>query len=269
MTTGALIFAFNNEKTDYVGMAAWSAKRIRNWLGIPVAVVTDADPGDSRVSGFDQVITTHAATGGTRWFEDYQTTVTWHNAGRTDAYNLTPWDQTLVLDADYVVCSSDLNKVLAAPQDFLAFRNAYNLADPGAPFLSTFGRNQFPMWWATVMMFRKSTTAQYIFDCMEMIKSNWQHYRDLYGITEKNYRNDYALSIALGIVSGHTLVVDDIPWSMASVMPDTELLRINLDPEVWEMRYTDAYNKPKRIGIAGQDFHAMGKKHLGDIIEAS
>jgi hypothetical protein len=125
------------------------------------------------------------------------------------------------------------------------------------------------MWWATVMMFRKSPTAQYIFDCMEMIKNNYQHYRELYGITERNYRNDYALSIALGIVSGHTLKVDSIPWPLMSVMPDTELARINLDPEVWELRYNDAHNKPKRAGFVGQDFHAMGKKYLEAVIASS
>ena len=34
MTTGALIFAFNNEQTDYVKMAQWSAERIRHFLQV-------------------------------------------------------------------------------------------------------------------------------------------------------------------------------------------------------------------------------------------
>jgi hypothetical protein len=267
MTTGALIFAFNNEKTDYVRMAAWSAERIRRYLNIPVAVVTDStDAG--LCQQFEKVIFTGAETGGSRYFDDYADTVSWHNAGRTNAYSLSPFDQTLVLDSDYVVCGNQLKAVLDAPHDFLAFRNAYNLADPDAEFMSTFGRNRFPMWWATVMMFRKSNTAQYIFESMTMIKQNWQHYRALYGITEKTYRNDYALSIALGIVSGHTLAVDSIPYSMASVMPDTELLRINHDPEIWELRYTNAENKPQRLGLYATDFHAMGKRYLEAVIEA-
>lgn len=118
------------------------------------------------------------------------------------------------------------------------------------------------------MMFRKGPTAQYIFDSMEMIKNNYQHYRELYGITERNYRNDYALSIALGIVSGHTLKVDSMPWPLLSVMPDTELSRTAGDwGEMWHVTYTKA-NKPRTISIAGQDFHAMGKKYLEDIIDA-
>ena len=62
---------------------------------------------------------------------------------------------------------------------------------------------------------------------MNMIKSNWRHYKDLYHITGTNYRNDYALSIALGLVSGHTLKVDSIPWPMPSVLPNTELSKVD------------------------------------------
>ena len=36
LTRGALIFAFNNEQTDYLAMAEWSANNIRKHLGIPV-----------------------------------------------------------------------------------------------------------------------------------------------------------------------------------------------------------------------------------------
>ena len=41
MTSGVLIFAFNNEHIDYLAMANWSAKNIRRHLQLPVAVVTD------------------------------------------------------------------------------------------------------------------------------------------------------------------------------------------------------------------------------------
>jgi hypothetical protein len=105
MNTGALIFAFNNQETDYVAMAVWSAQNIRRHLNIPTSIVTDR-PIDHAV--FDQVIVTTAKSGGSRYFEDYAANVTWHNAGRVDAYDLTPYNQTLVLDADYVVASDQL-----------------------------------------------------------------------------------------------------------------------------------------------------------------
>ena len=171
MTTGALIFAFNNEHTDYVSMAAWNAANIRRHLHIPVAIVTDATE-HARMSEFDRVIAAKRESGGTRWFEDYQGRVTWYNAGRTDALDLSPWDQTLVLDADYIVASNNLKLILDTSKDFLCFRKSYDLTRPMDPFLQTFGRSKFPMWWATVMMFRKTNKTQFIFDSMKMIKSN-------------------------------------------------------------------------------------------------
>jgi len=267
MTTGALIFAFNNEETDYLEMAAWSAENIRRHLSIPVAVVTDIkDAGRNR--SFDQVIEATPATGGTRYFEDYAKTVSWHNAGRTDAYNLTPWDRTLVLDADYIVASDQLRHIVDADSDFLCHRLAFDLARAHElNELNQFGKHNLPMWWATVMMFRKSNTAQFIFDSMNMIKHNWQHYRDLYGIQKSTYRNDFALSIALGIVSGHTGQVDEIPWNLNSITPEIKLSRFH-GPDSYLLEYTDQEQQAKQISFMGLDFHAMGKKHLGDIIEA-
>ena len=268
MTTGALIFAFDNEQTDYVAMAGWSADRIRRHLKIPTAIVTDANPADRRLVAADQIINAAPVSGGTRWFEDYQATVSWHNAGRTDSYSLTPWDQTLVLDADYVVCGNELTTVIDSPQDFMCHRYAWDMTSTNNfDGLNYFGHNRMPMWWATVMMFRKSNTAQYIFDSMNMIRANWRHYKDLYHITGTNYRNDYALSIALGIISGHTLQVDNIPFGLASVMPEHTLMQ--LDTDYFEIAYTGQDKKPKTMGWHGMDFHAMGKKHLGDIIANS
>jgi len=268
MTTGALIFAFNNEQTDYIAMAGWSARNIRRHLNIPVAVVTDCDSGSSALEHFDQVIYSQPTSGGTRWFEDYSNTVTWHNAGRVDAYSLTLWDQTLVLDADYVVAGSELRRVLESDTDFMCHRTAVNVVT-GRPItgLNVFGQHSMPMWWATVMMFRRSNTAQYIFDCMQMIRDNWQHYRDLYGIDNATYRNDFALSIALGIVSGHTGHVDQIPWPLLSVLPDTELNKV--DDNTYRANYCDSSNNSRWVTWQGADFHAMGKQDLEKIIAAN
>jgi hypothetical protein len=267
MTAGAVIFAFDNEATDYLAMASWSAQRIRRFLDLPTAVITDNPSRARELNSFDMVISAPAQTGGHRWFDDYQQTVSWHNAARTDAYALSPWDRTLVLDADYVVNSADLGNLIDSNTDFLCFRNAYNIADPDAAFHRGFGRLQMPMYWATVMCFRRSTVTDWIFQSMNMIKNHWQHYRDLYHIYETNYRNDYALSIALALVNGSTPHVAAIPWSMASVLPDQRLsVNADQDIEIWNIEYTDNNTKRRTVSVFGMDFHAMGKRDLGDII---
>jgi hypothetical protein len=265
MSTGALIFAFNNEQTDYLGMAAWSARNIKRHLKIPTAVITN-DPAQAKKYRFDRIIIADSESGGTRYFDDYAQSVTWHNASRTDAYALSPWDQTLVLDADYVVASDQLKILLNCNQDFLAHKLAYDITGKDDFVeLNNFGNYNMPMSWATVMMFHKCNNAQLIFDAMNMIKTNWKHYTDLYQTRTATYRNDHALSIALGIVSGQTFDCPAIPWALASVTPEHTVTRIALDH--YRVDYVDHEQRAKWISIKNQDFHAMGKRHLENIIE--
>jgi len=261
MTTGALIFAYNNESIDYVGMAAWSAQNIRRHLGIPVAVVTDAE---TISAGFDRVIYHHGRSQHQRNFADAGT-VTWHNTNRVDAYDISPWDQTLVLDADYVVASDCLARVLETDRDFLSFRWAYDITgENDFSGLNYFGDNRMPMWWATVMMFRRSDRSQAIFKSMNMVRDHWRHYRHIYKNNKSVYRNDHALSIALGIVDGHWPDHDSIPWALATLTPEHRLTQ--LDTDRYRIDFVNQNNQPRWLEILEQDFHAMGKKHLGDII---
>ena len=264
MTRGALIFAFNNEVTDYVAMAQWSAKNIRRHLDIPVAVVTD----DPMAQGFDHVIYLCPEGNNSRHFSDYDTTVTWHNESRANAYDLTPWDHTLLLDADYIVASDQLKSLFDIDQDFLAHRWATDISGLNDfSGLNYFGRFRMPQWWATVIAFRKSDHARLIFETMEMIRDNWRHYRDLYNISSATYRNDYSLSIALNTVNGHTNNHADIPWPLSSLTPEHNLECVNED--FYCINYIDNENRAKRISVSHQDFHAMGKKQLEAIVASA
>ena len=264
MTTGALIFAFNNEKTDYVAMAAWSACNIHRHLGISVAVVTDQEHHPD-LSIFDRVILAEPAAGGTRNFEDYQATVTWHNASRPDAYNLTPWTNTLLLDADYVVASDQLRHVCTNGRNLQAYSKSMDVH--GNHNLDSFGNPAMNMSWATVIQFRKCAQAQYIFDCMNMIKENWQHYRDIYHIHSRTYRNDYSLSIALNILNGHVpnVAYNSILGSLTNVYPSNKLTEINQD--CYRIAWPAADGKKHHVDLANQDLHAMGKRDLEVIVE--
>ena len=250
MTTGALIFAYNNESIDYEAMARWSANNIERHLGIPTTIITGTPEGNNR-----------------RHFTDVGT-VTWHNLNRMDAYTLSPYDQTLVLDADYVVASDQLKAILDSQEDFLCHRWAYDVTgENDFSGLNYFGQHRMPQWWATVMMFRRSKQAELIFGMMQMIRDNWRHYRDLYGNTVETYRNDHALSIALNTVNGHQQCIPGIPWNLASLVPEHTLEQLNQDE--YQIKFTNSENKLRRITVKNFDFHAMGKKHLGAIVASN
>jgi len=268
MTTGALIFAFNNEQTDYVRMAAWNANNIRRHLEIPVAIVTDNVEHTLVRSHFDHVIHASPESGGRRHFVDYDKSVTWYNAGRVDSYDLSPWDQTLLLDADYVVASHALKSVIESNLNFLAHQSAADATGVNDfNGLNYFGAFNMPMWWATVVMFRRRASVKMTFDAMKMIRNNWAHYCHLYQTGNSVYRNDHALSIALGIVNGHFGNLPSIPWDLISVLPNYEIVEQSQD--CYKINYTNSNNQHRWCTLQSQDFHAMGKQHLGDIVAKS
>lgn len=262
MTTGALIFAYNNESFDYVRMAAWSACNIRRHLGIPVALVTDR-PTDLP---FDHVIIHDSTAKDSRWFSDIDQRVTWNNQSRPDAYDLTPWDRTLLLDADYVVASSQLAPLVShARSNLLCHRWACDITGQhDFRSLNHFGRYHAALYWATVMIFDRSSYARQVFDCMKMIREHWNHYKLIYHDRSKTYRNDHALSIAFGIVNGHYMCIESIPWSLVSVLPGMRVSQIALDR--YRIDYKRSDNRAAWIEIANQDFHAMNKQSLGSMI---
>ena len=267
MTRGITIFAFNNEQIDYLAMAAWSAGNIHRHLDLPVCVITDVtDP--ARTAAFDQVVVTESPTvQQQRYFFDYKKNAAWHNMSRSSVYDLSPWDHTLVLDADYVVASDQLKVLFEADQDFLAHDRAVDVSGyPPFDNNNWFGSYQLPMAWATVMCFCRSKTAKLIFDSMQMIRNNWNHYRELYHINEETFRNDYALSIAMNIVDGHTLSMPSIPWPLMSLTSLSRLIQLGADTYRVEYENTNTEGKTRWIQLHNQDFHAMGKRALGDIV---
>jgi hypothetical protein len=261
MTQGAVIFAVGKEAIDYVAMAAWSAQRIQRFLDLPTTLVTDQAVDDPV---FDQVIhIQRVESERTRWFSDLDQSVPWHNQDRCDAYDLTPYDRTLLLDADYVINSDRLRLVMDHNDRFWCHRHAYTVGI-GQTF-DTFGRHQHPMSWATVMVFGRDAQSEFIFDSMRMVRDNWQHYRDLYHIDTALFRNDYALSIALPLVNGHVQSVV-LPGAMMNVMPEHKLRQVTED--TFEVTWSDSRGRRYTNLLQAYDFHAMCKRDLGAIVAA-
>lgn len=262
MTTGALIFAYNNDQIDYVSLARWTARNIDRHLGVPTAIVTNAPFVEQE---YERCIVAQATGDNRRYFSDYETNVEWHNTNRMDAYNLSPWDRTMVIDADYVVASNQLKVMLDSNLEFVCHDRAYDITGlSDFADLNVFGLNCMPMSWATVMIFDRSPQAKLVFEMMHMIKENWDFYKQLYHNTSPSYRNDHALSIALNTVNGHTLEYTAIPWQLASLTPEHRLEQ--LDTDCYRVNYVTPQGRRQYIELANQDFHAMGKQQLGEIV---
>jgi hypothetical protein len=265
MKTGALLFAHNNKTYDYIKLAKWTAGNIHRHLDLPVTLITDHD---AQVSDgiFDMVIRIDPGAGSLRYFNDTNSSDYWYNDSRVQSYDLSPYDRTLVLDSDYVVASPVLRLPMVSHVEFLCHKRANAVGIIGDWNANYFGQNRFPMAWATVMIFSKTPSVKFIFESMKMVQQNWQHYKNLYQVGKMHYRNDYALSVALGLYTGHSQIFHAIPWNLVTVLPE-HTIESSDTLDKYKIKYKNQEGKPKWVDINYKDFHAMCKNSLGELIE--
>jgi len=126
----------------------------------------------------------------------------WRNTDRYSAYELSPYDETLLLDTDYLVLDDSLLKYFDLDYDYRLMHRNHTLDQDWNDKMGLYG---IPYVWATVVLFRKCEKAKLLFDMVGRIQNNWGYYSSLYNMRTGNFRNDYAFAIANSIVSGYTL----------------------------------------------------------------
>lgn len=127
----------------------------------------------------------------------------YQNINRINAYNITPFEQTMVLDTDYLMLDSTMDLVWDCDEDFLCNRKTITLDHEknSFGFNNRFNEMSIPLYWATAMYFRKSDRSQSIFELINFIKENYEYYGYLYSYQPCGYfRNDFALSMAIHII---------------------------------------------------------------------
>lgn len=267
---GVLIYAFNNDRIDYFKQAVWCGDRVNRFLNLPVTIVTDVTSHHDRASNHS-VVYTEAKSGGNRVFNPSirAESDVWFNANRFQSYDLSPYDQTIVLDSDYVVCSDVLLTLFDSNLEVAAIKNVYDATnrDGFKNYTSISNGQGLHHYWATVLYFKKGQFASDFFDLMTMIKENYPHYADLFKFRHYPFRNDFAVSIALNTMYGHTPdAIPVIPWKMANLFNDVEIIAI--DDITFELHYSIGLDKEvRKTKISGQDFHFMNKINLAQLYE--
>ena len=264
MTVGALLFAFDSE-IKYTKLAVECAKRIKQYLDIPVTLVTNIKLDTDIFE--NQILVTKPDGKNKRYWTDTGEVTSWYNFGRNSAIDLTPYDRTLLIDIDYIVNSDSLRSLLNCTQPFLCHQYVHN-ADLSKCQIITLGSKNTQMWWATVVVFDKSVFSQDVFDCWKMVEQNYKHYANLFGFDYNNFRNDFALSIALLLANGNTIPDQcDIPWPLLTANAD---IPVTYKDNTWWIEYkVHERGKliPKKISLKNQDIHVIGKSYLEKIYE--
>jgi hypothetical protein len=173
----------------------------------------------------------------------------WYNLERHKAYDLSPYDNTILLDIDYFCYTDQLLSYAETEHDFWVHDQVYDVTGKGS---YEFSRNSIiPMLWATVIVFKKTQRVKAIFETVAHVKQFYQYYCTLYRIDFGNFRNDYAFSIAAHQIEG-MVPTKKIPVRLPTLPANAKVTSVYQSGLVWEM--------DDKVGtVENTDIHVIDK----------
>lgn len=262
MTQGVLLFAHNSEEVNYGVMAVWMSERITRYLGKSVSLVTDEYTiqslkgiGIDPKKYFDYIIINDCDTTQSRKLSGE--TIIFKNIDRADAYDLTPYDETLVLDTDIAIMSDRLNTVWGSCDDILISNKSLDILDRSHPEFAYLKDHGIEFQWATEFYFKKSEVAEDFFKKCKHIRDNYSWYSILYGMGNYPLRNDHIWSIAI-----HEAGIDfnQIPRVLRYATDNDEIVELGTDRVLFGAKVNDS--KVRLANVRDQDVHIMNKFEL-------
>jgi hypothetical protein len=273
MNQGILIYAHNSRVIDYIKLAVLSGGLAKKHLKRPVTLVTDestlAWAKESNLestlnSVFENVITIEKPELDNQrnlYDGDRKETVPFFNANRPSAYDVTPYDQTLLIDCDYFIFSDVLNNYWNL--DLAISKGVRDICDVNRMqyhdnFISDTG---VKMYWATCVMFKKNNSSKTFFDLVASIKKNYARYADIYRFDSRMYRNDISFSLAKHMFNGF---IDDSRESLPEILTsiDKDVLYNVVDDKLKFLVSTEYYSNYVPAAISGVDIHIMNKQSV-------
>jgi hypothetical protein len=188
---------------------------------------------------------------------------------RVKSFELSPFDETLVIDCDYLINNDVLKYCWQQPHDFLIHKQALDLSGYRYdPRLVTLSDKSIDFYWATVFFFRKNKNTEIFFNYLGHVQENWNYYRYVYQIEQSLYRNDFAFSIAIHAMNGYQngTWAHDLPGKLYYTI-DKDILLEHADTEmkflIEKEKYRGEYTVIKTKGI---NVHVMNKFSIDRLI---
>ena len=245
MTKGILLFCFNTPDTEYHKILEKCVELCNKNLKLEITVITNYETFKKlKPLGFINYKFVEPELGNSRNGKE------WRNVDRHLAYELSPYDTTLVMDIDYFPFTDNLRQFLDTKYDFLVSKDAYDLTNR-----KSFDQRRWSMIdmvWATVFIFRKGPKAKRIFDMIKYVKQYHHYFNDLYRVYGKNFRNDYVFAMALEQANGFILY-DTLPIQLPTLPPDSKIVKFTDKGIAWQYKDEIMYTE-------NQDVHVLNKE---------
>lgn len=278
---GFLLHAFGNKDIDYGKLAVCCALSIKtNLKNNHTTVVMDEGtqdwlqssvPKDILSTAFDNIIIPEKAfqKGKRRHFDSpwFSFRAFFDNQSRAFSYEYSPYDETILIDADYWLMSDAFDNVWDVNCDFMMNRKAVDLQNNkfGTWIDQRLSKHGIPLYWATAVYFKKSEFARIFFDLVDYIREEYNFYQFLYEFTAGFYRNDFSFSIAAHIINGYMKDgIHSFPNKelIMSYQKDTIADVINADEIMFLSTNMNEEWKTTLVNMKGLDVHVMNKREL-------
>jgi hypothetical protein len=194
-----------------------------------------------------------------------------YNVDRCDAYKISPYDETLLIDADYLILSNNLNSCWGHNNELMMNWSYQDImSERDDPTLKRLSPSGITMYWATVVYFRKTDFVEQFFKTVEHVRDNREYYQDVYKWPGNLYRNDYSFSVAAHMMGGFVdKGIEQLPVPHLYKTFDTD--DVHSAPSKNELVFY--LEKPRSLGDfilckwRGLDVHVMNKWAINRVSE--
>ena len=277
MSRGVLMYAHNNAEIDYFSIAIANALMVKKNLQVPVTLVTDKSTQATGIirfgskfikQCFDTVIILQQDSGfvNSRYYSDgtlhNKKSLQFYNCNHCDAFTISPYDETLFIDADYFIMSAALDNCWGSHNDFMINKSILEpgwVKDPWVKYIDDFS---IPQYWATVIYFKKTELSKHIFNLVGHIQQNYGYYKHLYHFPNGMFRNDYAFSVAVHMMNqfANNNIICELPISGLLMSWDTDdVYSVNNINDITLYAGKSQKGTTLLTRIVNQDIHIMNK----------
>jgi len=276
---GVCFFVYNNNQLDYVDLLMLAARYVKEYLKLPVCMITDngtynwmlESQSESDIDTYiDYIkITNDQFKDNPRTHRDSpwsEFTAQFQNSNKHKIWEYSPFEQTLLMDTDYIVKNDFLLQSFNNPGVSM-YNNAVSTRnDPPHRNEVLLYPSGIKMWWSTVVYFDRSEFSKMFFDLWDHVADNYEFYQFLYNFPGGLFRTDYCVSIAVHILNGmeESTTIDNFDnMPMHYISQDDDIIDIN-DKQDWICLGCDQKEKWKNILIkhSNLDLHVMNKRAL-------
>jgi len=271
------MFAHNNTEIDYFRMAVVNAMLIKKHLGTDVTVVTDQHsldyvtqsiPRDQIDLYIDNIILNHKDSEfkhkNTKVYRDtinLQKSLSFYNLDRADAYDISPYDETIMLDADYLILGNTLNSCWGNKNPMMMNYTWQDINFNRKFDLDRLSIASITQYWATVVYFQKSAYAESFFTLCKNVRKNYAYYKNLYRWSGSTFRNDYVFSVAAHMLHGLSdKSLPELPFKLYKSFDFDDIHSVISTEEI--IMYLEKHDSPGDFLLtrwSDLDLHVMNK----------